>query len=629
MVELKLVSIHIQASPQAMGLATAMLKARLMAREGFCDKMEVSLCDFYLGESASELAQKLVTEQSAYIGFSVYVWNQHLVNEISREIKKINPLITIFAGGAQASSAPQELFSGGEFDFIICGEAEEVLPEAIEHLWAGESLEGMAGVALADQKEPPAPGAVSANLDDLPSPWLSGVVDLTARKGVLWELSRGCVFDCSFCYEGRGTRGVRYYSLERLRAELELFEKEKVEQIFVLDATFNQRRPRAKEILRMIQEVAPQIHYTFEVRTEFLDYEMVELFSSLHCTLQIGLQSAHREVCALLCRKFDAGKYSAKIAMLNEAGVSFGLDLIYGLPEDTFAGFCESLDYALTLQPNNLDIFPLALLPQTELYDRAEQYRLNALKEAPYTVISTPGFSAEEMKHSAKLSYAVDLFYNRGRASGWFFMVTETIGWPPSVFLRRFAGFDEFPGEGAVSSQDEILSLQLSFCEKIFQETGHASLFGPMRDIILFHHAFGESLFAGSSLPQEATFGARDSQDKIEPGKGSLRPKLCPHVFFVSLQYDLDELMMIGEYNLKEFLKNFDPFPAEVMVYNRQGEIKAQAIDLNWSKLLKQCDGNRSVTELIGAGKREISEKSKELYTILDFAFHEGIIFPE
>ena len=100
--------------------------------------------------------------------------------------------------------------------------------------------------------------------------------------------------------------------------------------------------------------------------------------------------------------------------MLNSTGVIFGLDLIYGLPGDTIEGFKRSLNYALRLQPNHLDIFPLAVLPGTALYDDAAAYNLDCLHNAPYTLISSPGFSGTDMAFAASLKNACNIFYNQG-----------------------------------------------------------------------------------------------------------------------------------------------------------------------------------------------------------------------
>ena len=61
------------------------------------------------------------------------------------------------------------------------------------------------------------------------------------------------------------------FNEKRIQKELILFEEKKVEQIFVLDPTFNINRDRTISIISLIKKHAPNIHFTFEIRAELLD----------------------------------------------------------------------------------------------------------------------------------------------------------------------------------------------------------------------------------------------------------------------------------------------------------------------------------------------------------------------
>ncbi|MBK7294870.1 MAG: radical SAM protein [Holophagaceae bacterium] len=173
------------------------------------------------------------------------------------------------------------------------------------------------------------------DLTDLPSPYLDGTLRPGDYGGALWELSRGCPFTCDFCFEARGTAGTRRIPLARVEAELDLFQARGIREVFVLDPTFNYHKVQAKQVLRLIAAKAPGTHFFFEVRSEFLDREMAGLFAAIHCTLQMGLQSAHDDVLRNISRSFDPDDFEAKILLLHQAGVPYGFDLIYGLPGDT------------------------------------------------------------------------------------------------------------------------------------------------------------------------------------------------------------------------------------------------------------------------------------------------------
>ena len=610
MKKLLLVSIHIKDSPQAMPLAAALLKAQLDSIHEISGKLNVSFRDFYVGSAAEYISGQILKESPDLVGFSVYLWNRQLAEEICRIIKERSPEIILFAGGAEATALPYDLLYSAPFNFVVKGEGELALAEAMKRLVNGESYNDVDGVCAADGtgvsdvKQCPV-----MDLDSLPSPFLTGVLDIEKYSGVLWELSRGCPFKCAFCFESRGVAGVRQFSLERLQKELELFESKKVNQVFVLDPTFNRDVKRAKKILRMIQKTAPLIHFTFEVRTEFIDAEIAGLFAAVNCSLQIGLQSAVPEVLSRVNRSIDPEKYADKISLLNSAGVIFGLDLIYGLPGDTIEGFKHSLNYALMLQPNHLDIFPLSVLPGTALYDDAESFKLKFFQEAPYTLVSSPEFSEQDMIAAESLKKACDIFYNQGGAAGWMFMVTETLGIDPSDLIESF--IEHIPA--AELSKQEITDLQSLFVKEQFGARDKNHLFPVIEDIIKIHGAMNRSLYAGPYTGELITAFSGNSKFKLSPG-----------TIVVELKYDFNDLMSVGEFDLEEFLTEYNPQKTSVIIYNRGGMVTPLIVDKKIIQLLRGFTGTLALTDVL---KIKSLPGKDEAYEFIEFAVSERIIF--
>ena len=613
--KLTLISLPLEQSREACPLATAMLNAQVHADANLNASYDVKLQEFFPPWDLSLVCEDILSKQPDLVGFSVYVWNHVFVASLARELKRRKSNLILFAGGAEATAAPGVLLAQAGLDFVVAGEGEEILCRVLKHILEQKSLDGLPGVYLPayDSLETLLPVPVM-ELDKLSSPFLSGVWLPEKSGGVLWELSRGCSFQCDFCFESKGARGVRRYGLKRLEAELRLFEKRKVSQIFVLDPTFNQDAERAREILRLMQKIAPDIHYTFEVRTEFLDQEMADLFAALRCTLQIGLQSARREVLQKVSRDFNPKKYALKIGLLNEAGVTFGLDLIYGLPGDTLAGFRESLDYALALQPNHLDIFPLSVLPGTQLFERAGELGLDFLSEPPYTLLSSGSFSQKDMEAAHKLKEACELFYNRGGAVGWLFMALETLGMKASDFLERFSEWYKAEKLKRVPDRLEISALQVDFCRKLMEEARLISLFPVLRDVILYQGALNHSLWAG---PMAAS--APDTRLNLDK-----QLQICPGSVFLELSFDPDSLMELGELNFEEFLATYSSSQVFVLVYNHQGTVKTVLFSDAWLGKLMRA---RSAVTLEQVLKGFSAKERKKALELVEFGLGEGIFY--
>ncbi len=389
------------------------------------DKVNTCLVDSTLQQEVRENLARILACQPQVVGFSIAVWNRHRALEIARCLKEDHPEIVLLAGGPEVTADPESLRQTGLFDYVLPGEGERKIV-AVLRVLLGEDC--TAGNDFQD-----------VDLAELPSPYLSGLLQPASGSGALWELSRGCPYRCDFCFESRGSSVVRRFPLPRIRAELRQFGKMGFGEIFVLDPTFNYHRQTAKELLRLMVKEGRNLRFSLEIRAECVDREMAELFSRLDCSLQIGLQSAHREVLRRVHRDFDPEEFRDKVLLLHEAGVSYGFDLIYGLPRDSLNGFLASLDFALSLAPNHLDIFPLAVLPGTRLADNARRLGLNSQNEAPYQVLSSTTFSAADMARAARVAAVCDFFYNRGRAVPWFGLLLDSLGLRPSEFFSRLA----------------------------------------------------------------------------------------------------------------------------------------------------------------------------------------------
>lgn len=604
--ELQLVAIHPYPSPQSIPLANAFLKA--FARNS---PVSILLTDFYLGQDAAACAEQIAANKPVAVGFSLYVWNRDLCCEIASQLRYRYPSFILFCGGPEASADAGSIFSQGVFDFVIPGEGEAPFLSLCNVLAEGSDFSGIPGLLLPGVPVTSSPPPIS-DLDTIPSPYLTGIIDTRATPGLLWQLSRGCSFTCDFCFDARGVHGVRHFSLERVEAELRHFAASGVSQIFVLDSTFNMDRDRAKKILRLIKKLAPAIHFHFEVRSEFIDREMAGLFAQITCSLQIGLQSAHPEILKLVGRTFNRKDFTAKAGLLNESGAVFGFDLMYGLPGDTLAGFCQSLDYALSLYPNHLDIFPLAVLPGTRLAAAGASLKLSWDVQPPYLLKHTDTFSAADMAAAADLAAGCDIFYTRGKSVAWFNAVVALLNIKPSAFLSLFSTWligERGRGiQEADLSDDDIQELQQHFLSYLLRERKLHKYLPLVRDLVTYHHLYASVLLADS----------RDSSSASESSCSGL--KLASSSRLAHFTYDIEELLACGEPRLRWMFENLAPVSSHAVIYLNEGMVCTEPLDKAYFTLLEIIRDNVTGDfAKAGLSHNEVDE-------FVEFARQEGIV---
>lgn len=487
-------TLLIEKSPQALPLGAACVASSVKhspLTKDLCDVELVSFCKED-NHDASYIASELLKKNPKVVGFSVFVWNRVVLEKAAALLKEKG--VKVIAGGPEVTARPESFSS---FDFAVSGEGEGVIPEVIKNLLVESGNES-------DLK------ITTSNPDcDLPefSPYLDGTLDPSLYGGALWELARGCPFKCSYCYESKGSKKVRQFALDRIEKELELFAEKKVNQVFVLDPTYNANKERAVKLLNLIAKKTPDTFYYFEARAEFIDRELARAFTKIPCALQIGLQSADENVLRLVNRPFNRKQFVKNIAVLNEEGVVFGLDVIYGLPGDTFKGFKNSVDFAVSQYPNNLEIFCLSVLPGTDLYDRATELKFTFEEVPPYHIIKSETYSPDDLEKSERIAKACSVFYNEGRAVPWFNTILHACSMRASDFFAEFYDFatklsgvkEKFFSGTCTAGHSEIETLQCEFVSCKFHQKKLDRLLDAALDIIHFNGAYSRKTDTGKS----------------------------------------------------------------------------------------------------------------------------------
>ncbi len=484
---------------------------------------KAGLHEHFCDEDPVRAAKEAAKRRPWAIGLSVYIWNSEWMRLFAVTVRKMDPGIMIFAGGphttAYTVSLPEWL------DFAVLGEGELSTVGALSSIVSGKRPDNLQldGIITRNYVSP-----VSSRLPELSklhSPFLTGEASgvLKNYDSVLWELTRGCPFACAFCFESRGKRTVRDYPLDRIEKELDYLIKNHVENVFVLDPTFNLNPERAKTILRLLLKKAPEeMHFTFEIRAELVDEELADMFAELNCSLQIGLQSSDEEVLKTIGRRFDKDLFTEKTRLLASRGAAFGLDIIIGLPKDNLKRFRNTVNYAVSLMPSNIDCFLLSLLPGTELAMRAKEYGLVPGQDVERTILSTPSFTEKDISIALSVRRGMDLFYTKGQSCMWIHCILEALN---ITACNLFSLFVKWMDQTGRSEEEDIWVLQDDFVQSLFEKTQNAKLLPAMKSFMELHQ------------------GICYVTDTCEPAQ-------------VDLSYRPEDLALLDEMSLAEFVKS-------------------------------------------------------------------------
>jgi putative oxygen-independent coproporphyrinogen III oxidase len=127
------------------------------------------------------------------------------------------------------------------------------------------------------------------------------------------------------------------------------------------------------KILRRRFAFAPDTEFTLEANPDDMTAGKLRLFKELGINrLSLGVQSIDDDELRLLGRRHTAAQTIAALELIRTAGFNnLGLDLIYGLPEQTIPAWLKTLETALSFAPEHLSCYQLTLARDTPLGRRA------------------------------------------------------------------------------------------------------------------------------------------------------------------------------------------------------------------------------------------------------------------
>lgn len=357
------------------------------------------------------------------IGFSCYCWNMEKVDKLSRLSKEVLPKVKVILGGPEVGPIAEEVLqSNPAVDVVVRGEGEATFKELLEHYVLNrKDISQIKGISYREGKNVYAneERELIENLDDIPSPYLTGILPL--RDQVLYlESYRGCPYRCAYCYEGKNYPHLRYFSKERIKKEIEFISKSgKVKRYSFVDPVFNLNKKKLREMCSLISRSNQgdvKLH-TIEVSMEKVDEETVkELQRANVVSVETGPQTVNEDTLKNINRYFERDKFIRGVELLEDSGIDVLCDLIIGLPGDNFFKFARSTRFVFNLKPGRVIFSTLHVLPGTYLFKNASKIGLRFEKAPPHAVIENKSFSYTELRRAEVMALSLEKEYNLKRA---------------------------------------------------------------------------------------------------------------------------------------------------------------------------------------------------------------------
>lgn len=366
---------------------------------------EVVLLERNLKDRRDEVLQALYALKADVYSFSCYIWNIEETMSLASDLSALLPKAKLLFGGPEVSFGTERFLGHSFVDCLICGEGEETLTELCGWIKRGENI----------------PRVVYAKtprvMEDEGILYRDG--DYKEGEMLYYESSRGCPYRCAYCLSS-AMEGVRAKTVESVLRDMEAFERlsSNIKIIKFVDRTFNFDVERANAIWQALLEETFTKTYHFEICASLLNEESFEILSRFpkgKLQLEIGLQSTNPETLEAVARHVSSEKVIEATGRIHDVGnIHVHLDLIAGLPYESYARFAQSFDEAYFCS-DRLQLGFLKLLHGTALRRDAETYGFVSMTKAPYTVLATKWLSRDELYRLSRIADLLDRFYSSGR----------------------------------------------------------------------------------------------------------------------------------------------------------------------------------------------------------------------
>lgn len=355
-----------------------------------------------LGDEA--LVAALLARQARVVGLSAYLWQSERSAWVARRLTDAG--VTVLLGGPEVLPDNEWLWQEGGFAAGVAGEGEEAFSRALEAIGAGRPLASVPGLLLPPDGRRAGLSGTRLDLSRMPSPYVAGLLGPSPDGSIWLETVRGCPRRCAYCHYGKRFDRPAAFPDGWLAAHLAWAAGGGVREVYLMDPAFNARGDW-EAVLKTLEagNAGGELALHTELVAERLrpgDASRLARAGLRSC--EVGLQSVRAAALAAVGRPWDRAGWLRGAGDLLAAGVRVTVGLIAGLPGDDLGGFAESLEFVRRELPGaDLQVFPLALLPGTELRARAGELGLVHHRRPPHTVVRTPGFAPEDLDRSFTL----------------------------------------------------------------------------------------------------------------------------------------------------------------------------------------------------------------------------------
>ena len=351
-----------------------------------------------------KLEAALETSVPDIIAFSNYTWNRRISKEFSKIFLEKNPNGLVVWGGpnfpVDYPSQIKFFKKFPEIDIYVPIEGEigfsnivkKALTAQLKNTLREKVLNDSIPSCITKLNNGKLEFASSDNriktLDDIPSPYLTGILDeyFDGRLAPMIQTNRGCPFSCTFCVDGSDSvNQVNQFTTKRVDDELNYISnriKKTTHSLLISDLNFGMYS-KDVEICTSIQKIQNKFGFPSFVkvtsgknRPDKISQAIKKLGDTTSMTLSV--QSLNKQVLSNIKRQnISSEKLISLGPSIKQQGLDTVSEIILGLPGETYETHIQTIRDILRANIDEVYIYTLMLLDGSELNTPKERQQWN------------------------------------------------------------------------------------------------------------------------------------------------------------------------------------------------------------------------------------------------------------
>lgn len=337
----------------------------------------------------AELVREILRRTPDLVAFSCTTSSFPEGNRIAEALKATDSRIRIVFGGAHACTMGAALLDRfPAIDCLVLGEGEQTMLELVRSGF--RNLANIPGLAYRDAdgngcQSPPR--ELIADLDDLPFPAYHHLPGFPHRyKLPLFSSprfpntsiisSRGCPYQCSYCDRSVFARGFRFNSPEYILEHVAMLQRDYgIRHVFFYDDLFTFDRKRVARFCELKAQMRLKVGYNCIARLEHVDQELLGLLKSSGCwQVNFGIESGDPEILKKHRIFYSLDEVGRKLQLVKDHGMRVKGLFMVGLPGEDETAIRRTIDYALSLPLDEINVTKFTPFPGAPVYRTLQQF---------------------------------------------------------------------------------------------------------------------------------------------------------------------------------------------------------------------------------------------------------------